>query len=424
MTPVQNRDDVLAHVHKLNKKRVQHELGPSLGSLCPMILQGRDFLVETGTVDDESLLIPPLLRVRKPNLGVQALIVRERPEDVERTGLLLQKVLDRRTSRKRPFVVVQLGIADTARKETDIMSRKPDIIVSTAARVIDHLRRDNLQLHAVRTLVIEEPGVEGAEGFNADIEFICSKLQGNPHRSVFVAELHEYAGQLASVLRRPVTVPLTTWTRNRSAKGGESGSHTEQQESTTMGKNPFTQVRKDPALKNQIKDILKAIHEDEDPEELNAYRAVINANVSIFTRGYFAAYLLKQATGGNTQPRRQRSQAGSGRGPKESRSQRSEQRAEQREQRSEQAPSEASDGPTSSIFVSIGKNRKVYPKDLIQLFCGVDGLSAEDVGQIKILDNYSFVEVATDKSDTAIETLNNSDFRGKKITVNYARKKD
>ncbi|TVR05263.1 MAG: DEAD/DEAH box helicase [Spirochaetaceae bacterium] len=415
---------MLAHVHKLNKKRVQHELGPSLGSLCPMILQGRDFLVETGTVDDESLLIPLLLRVRKPNLGVQALIVRERPEDVERTGALLQRVLDRRGSRKRPFVVAQLGVADTARKETDIVARKPDIVVSTASRVIDHLRRDNMQLHAVRTLVIEEPGMEAAEGFNADIEFICSKLQGNPHRSVFVAELHEHTSQVTSVLRRPVTVPLATWTRNRSAKGGESGSHTEQQENLTMGKNPFTHVRKDPALKNQIKDILKAIHEDEDPEELNAYRAVINSNVSIFTRGYLAAYLLKQATGGNTQPRRQRSQAGNGRGPKESRAQRSEQRAEQREQRSEQPTSEASNGPTSSIFVSIGKNRKVYPKDLIQLFCGVGGLSADDVGQIKILDNYSFVEVATDKSDAAIETLNNSDFRGKKITVNYARKKD
>ena len=50
-------------------------------------------------------------------------------------------------------------------------------------------------------------------------------------------------------------------------------------------------------------------------------------------------------------------------------------------------------------------------------------MSQEDIGQVKVLDNYSFVEINPDKAQMAIDSLNGTELRGRKITVNFARKK-
>jgi hypothetical protein len=55
-----------------------------------------------------------------------------------------------------------------------------------------------------------------------------------------------------------------------------------------------------------------------------------------------------------------------------------------------------------TLFVSVGKNRRVYPKDFVALFAELDGVEGDDIGQIKILDNYSFVEVDEKVADAII----------------------
>lgn len=142
-------------------------------------------------------------------------------------------------------------------------------------------------------------------------------------------------------------------------------------------------------LKSSIKTILKKIHHDEDPHELNAYKRFIKRNVSIFSRAYFSAYLLKELSDGTI--------------------------------------GEAiveNDGDTVTLFVGIGKNRKVYPRDLIGLFASNDAVDPSKIGQIKILDNYSFVEVDPEIAQSIIDAFNGTDFRGRKLTVNFARRKN
>ncbi len=410
METVRTDDQLLDSLSRISNKRNLKDLPPTAAAIYPLIIKGRDFVVETVSPDDISVLLPPLLRIRKTSQGIQALVVRERSKDIARCTEILQREFNRRGPRKRSVTVVALGTEASARKEADLVSRKPDILVSTASRIIDHLRRDNIGLEAVRTCVLEQPAEQEVDGFNADIEFIYSKFQRSPQTAVFTSLGLEHVERITALLRRPVFVAVS--------REEESASHAIQQEKRAVSKNSYQHVRKDQALKTRIKEILKEIHEDENPEELNAYRALINANVSIFSRGYFAAYLLKQMhLNPGASPKKSRSASGSnGRGARNS------------------APSQAHKGPaaetdnptenTTSIFVSIGKNRKVFPRDLIALFAGVDSITGEDIGQIKILDNYSFVELANEKTDSAIEALNNTEFRGRKLTVNYARKKD
>ena len=139
----------------------------------------------------------------------------------------------------------------------------------------------------------------------------------------------------------------------------------------------------DDILKRKIQSIVKRIKEEGDPDELNRLRRLVRRNVPIFMRGYFMAYLLKQGTGNSVQAQ-----------------------------------------DTKTLFVSIGKNRRVFPRDLSRLFSSTLEIKTEAIGNIKVLDNYSFIDVPESLAEKAISLLDGRDFRGRKITVNHARKKE
>jgi hypothetical protein len=75
------------------------------------------------------------------------------------------------------------------------------------------------------------------------------------------------------------------------------------------------------------------------------------------------------------------------------------------------------------LFVSIGRNRKVFPREIIGLLNAKAQVTRDDIGGIRILDNYSFVQVRNDVADTVIRALNGQNYRGKTLTVSYARPK-
>ncbi len=76
-----------------------------------------------------------------------------------------------------------------------------------------------------------------------------------------------------------------------------------------------------------------------------------------------------------------------------------------------------------SIFVSIGKNRRVYPRDLVGILIAVGGLERDRIGDIKVLSNYSFVQLYKDDAQNAIDKLNGYDYRGRKLVVSYSKQK-
>jgi len=75
------------------------------------------------------------------------------------------------------------------------------------------------------------------------------------------------------------------------------------------------------------------------------------------------------------------------------------------------------------LFISIGKNRRLFPREVITLIMSKSSAAREDIGVIRILDNYSFVQVRDTKADEIIDTLTGLKFRGRTLTVNYAKPK-
>ena len=63
-------------------------------------------------------------------------------------------------------------------------------------------------------------------------------------------------------------------------------------------------------------------------------------------------------------------------------------------------------------------------RDLVGLFISVAGVERERIGNIRVLANYSFVELFKEDADKAINALNGYDYRGRKLAVSYSAKKD
>ncbi len=138
------------------------------------------------------------------------------------------------------------------------------------------------------------------------------------------------------------------------------------------------------AFQASLEDLIKKIKE-EDPSELDAYRKVFRRTVPFFLRSYIAAYLFRNQSPRSI-PRRKPAQV-------------------------------------VTLFISIGKNRRVFPRDLVLFLVNGAAIVKADLGDIKILDSYSFVEVNEEVAPRVIEKLNGTTYRGKRIAINFAKKR-
>ena len=182
------------------------------------------------------------------------------------------------------------------------------------------------------------------------------------------------------------------------------------------------------------------VRTSENVDLLSDLNKLFKKNVPLTVRKYVIAYLLKEALK-HYHPsnfRRDRFE----RNERFDRNERnSHQRQERnfRQERTERA-AEASEETTeeerprhprveipedqaTSIFISIGKNRRVYPRDLVGILIAIAGIDRERIGDIKVLANYSFVQLYTEDAQTAIDKLNGYDYRGRKLAVSYSRQK-
>ncbi len=82
------------------------------------------------------------------------------------------------------------------------------------------------------------------------------------------------------------------------------------------------------------------------------------------------------------------------------------------------------EGQFTQLFVSIGRNRRVYARDLTELFTAKLQLQAGDIGGVRVFEKYSFVDIVPGKAGDAIALLSGSELKGRTITVNYAKKKE
>jgi ATP-dependent RNA helicase DeaD len=74
------------------------------------------------------------------------------------------------------------------------------------------------------------------------------------------------------------------------------------------------------------------------------------------------------------------------------------------------------------LFVNVGKMDRVRPNDIVGAFTGETGISFNNIGQIDILDKFSFVEIAEQDVQKVIKGMKNNTIKGKSVNIEVANK--
>ena len=167
-----------------------------------------------------------------------------------------------------------------------------------------------------------------------------------------------------------------------------------------------------------LKNAVERVKNEEDPVELNQYKKLFKKNVPFTLRSYVAAYLAKNSGfTGRRENFRNRRDGFKGRG-------RYDQGEKFFRQDREPAPRVVIDEElAATVFISIGRNR-VFPRDLISLIVQNSSVERSRIGDIRVLDNYSFVQLYAEDCDKVISSLDGLEYRGRKLSCSYSRKND
>jgi hypothetical protein len=166
--------------------------------------------------------------------------------------------------------------------------------------------------------------------------------------------------------------------------------------------------------KRNLEGILDKFNTETNIALLHEYHKLYKKEVSLFKRSWAAAWLLmyydkreipsSQTTAGKQQKKKKEDNSG----------------IKDAQSIEQPLPEEES----KMLFISIGKNRRLFPREVITLIMSKSSVAREDIGIIRILDNYSFVQVRDTKADEIIATLSGHKFRGRTLTVNFAKPKN
>jgi hypothetical protein len=178
-------------------------------------------------------------------------------------------------------------------------------------------------------------------------------------------------------------------------------------------------------IKNRLDEILVTIQTEADPDLLNQYRSLIRKKVSFFQRSYLAAYLLMlQDQSGGGRSRRSGGREASRSRPDNGRDNSSARGNGQNEgtgQNRQSPPAVLPEDESVRLFISVGRSRRVFPREILGLVGTKTAVSKNDIGVINILNNYSFVQVRSSVAEEIISALNGINFRGRTLAVNYAK---
>jgi hypothetical protein len=157
--------------------------------------------------------------------------------------------------------------------------------------------------------------------------------------------------------------------------------------------------------------VLEKIKTEVDLQTLDEYRKLLKKETSLFNRSLAAAYLLMLCDQGKTLRLKDYRKRPVSSGTDE-------------DARPDAQRYPLTEEESTRLFFSVGRSRRVFPREILGIINTKTAVPKEDIGAIRILDNYSFVQVRNSVAEKIIEALNGMIFRGRPLTVNYAKSND
>ena len=208
----------------------------------------------------------------------------------------------------------------------------------------------------------------------------------------------------------------------------------------------------DPRFRELLEEFERHIRDNADLERLKVIRRQIRKALPLSVRVYLPAYLLREAVGAGVP------QAASGRDrpapaartakppaakPSSATAPSEKPGAAEAARRAPETPAPvkaaATDAPTPAdtpdapagnsdsdmarLFVSVGRSRRVSRQMLTDLFVVKLDLPQDQIGEVRVLDNFSFIEVPTAVAQSAIDRITGETLNGRRVNVDFARSK-
>ena len=151
----------------------------------PLLLDGHDVIgqAHTGTGKTAAFGIPMLQHITNGG-GVQGLVIAPTRELAIQITNELKKI-GKFTKIKTATVYGGQGIGI----QLDALRNKPEIIVATPGRLIDHLNQGTIKTADIKYVVLDEADVMLDMGFIEDIEYVLERVPENRITSLFSATM-------------------------------------------------------------------------------------------------------------------------------------------------------------------------------------------------------------------------------------------
>ncbi|HVD35960.1 MAG TPA: DEAD/DEAH box helicase, partial [Nitrososphaeraceae archaeon] len=151
----------------------------------PFVLKGRDVIgqAHTGTGKTAAFSLPMLTRL-KPSGPIQALILVPTRELANQVTTEIKKF-----AKYIGIRAVSIYGGQSINLQYEQLRRKPQVVVATPGRLIDHLKRGSIQLDDVRFVVLDEADRMLDMGFIDDIKFILFYVNEERQTCLFSATM-------------------------------------------------------------------------------------------------------------------------------------------------------------------------------------------------------------------------------------------
>lgn len=168
---------------------------PVQAAAIPLLRGGKDAIVQapTGTGKTLAFLLPLMLRMKKNIPVVQTVVIsptRELAIQTAKVAKILEEVTGLRS-------VLVYGGADIFRQK-EKLAHKPQIIIATPGRILDHLRHRAVDLSKVNKVVLDEADELMRLGFLEDVETLLDEVAGDRQLLLFSATMPERIRGLSS----------------------------------------------------------------------------------------------------------------------------------------------------------------------------------------------------------------------------------
>ncbi|KTD47107.1 ATP-dependent RNA helicase [Legionella rubrilucens] len=180
---------------------------PVQAQTIPYLLEGRDVIAQaqTGTGKTAAFALPILKRLSLKSRATQALILAPTRELAIQVAEQFEALS---VHQKGTTVSVLCGGQEYSRQLKQLRDGA-HIVVGTPGRILDHIDRGTLQLHQLKTFVLDEADEMLRMGFIEDVETILAKLPDEKQIALFSATMPYRIRQIAnSYLNDPVSVEI------------------------------------------------------------------------------------------------------------------------------------------------------------------------------------------------------------------------